>query len=553
MAANSFAMSSTREAQSAAASHADRLDSWKEIAAHLNRGVTTVQRWERTEGLPIHRLRHDSLGSVYAYKKEIEDWRTVRALRPEPKSVVTSLTRVEAIAVLPFEHLSNEPEAQYLADAMTDVLTTALARTGGIKVASRTSAMRYRHVARSIKKIADELHVDALVEGSVTRVGEHVRITAQLIDASTDRHLWAQSYDGEIKDILRLQGDVARAITTAIGSTIPALLTNRPEPRAVQPRAYDAYVKGMHHLHKFTPEGFERALGYFRQAIEADSNDALSWAGLAFAYSMISHCDLPARQPRQAFAQVKAAALRALELDDSLAEAHVALAGLRLYYEWNWAAADAEFQRALYLNPTLAEAHRHYGWYLFLVNRVEDALSELRAARDAEPLTALYTAELGWAYWLVGKSADAEVEVEGALELDKDFPVGLFVRGVLLRDRGRDAEAVAAHERAAQASPGWRWALGETYALTGRSDLARRMLAEWADGAAPDDAWEAFTLAYVSAALGDRDQAIRGLEALYTHRHGWTPWMCKGIQAFAPLIDDPRFQEIAKRLNLPVA
>jgi tetratricopeptide (TPR) repeat protein len=214
-------------------------------------------------------------------------------------------------------------------------------------------------------------------------------------------------------------------------------------------------------------------------------------------------------------------------------------------------AAEQEFRRALQLNPALAEAHRHYGWFLFLVNRADDALSELRRARNAEPLTPLYCAELGWACWLAGRSTEADLEAQRALELDADFPVGLFVHGALLRDHGRFEEAVAAHEHAAKISPGWRWALGETYAMAGRADLARQMLAEWTDGTEPRDAWEAFTLAYVSSSLGDNDQAIRGLEAMYTYRHGWTPWMCRGIQAFERIMDDPRFQDVAKRLNLP--
>jgi tetratricopeptide (TPR) repeat protein len=419
-----------------------------------------------------------------------------------------------------------------------------------VSVVSRTSAMQFKGVARSLKGIAHDLEVDAVIEGSLLRVGDQVRITAQLIQAASDRHLWAESYDGDMRDILRLQNDVARAIAREIGSTTSDQPASQ-KPRAVDPRAYDAYVRGMFHLHKFTHDGFEKALSYFQQAIDTDPNEPLAWAGMAFAYGMISHSDLPARQPREAFAQVKASALRALELDDSIAEAHVALAGLKLYYEWDWPAAGHAFRRALHLNPLLAEAHRHYGWYMFLLNRVDDALAELKRARELEPLAPLYAAELGWAYWLVGRSTDAMVEAERALELDADFPVGLFVLGALLRDDGRYGDAIAMHERAAKVSTGWRWALGETYAMAGRPDLARQMLAVWAGGAEPHDAWDAFTLAYVSSALGDKDQAIRGLEATFKHRHGWTPWMCKGIQAFAPLMDDPRFQNIAKRLNLP--
>jgi TolB-like protein/Tfp pilus assembly protein PilF len=526
----------------------DRLESWKAIAAYLNRGITTVQRWERDEGLPVHRLRHDTLGSVYAYTHELEAWRAKRAQRPAPERVAAGSPHLKAVAVLPFENLSSDREQEYLADAMTDVLTTALAQASSLRVPSRTSAMQYKSIARPVKEIARELKVDALVEGSVVRVGERLRITVQLIEAASDRHLWAQSYEGDLRDILTLQRDVAHAIAAEIGVSIANPMGVKP--RRVRPEAYEAYVRGMFHLRKFTAAGYERAVACFRQALETDSDDSLAWAALAFAHGMISHSDLPAQQPSDAFREVRAAATRAVELDDSLAEAHVALAELKLYYDWDWAAAEHAFERALRLNPTLAEAHRHYGWFMTLRDRIDDALSALNRARDAEPLTPLYGAELGWAYWQVGRYADARREAERALELDPEFPVAWFVVGAVLRDEERVDEAVAAHRRAARVSKGWRWALGETYARTGQVDLAREIVSD-CKHSDPTDAWDAFTLAYVAAALGDRDDAIRGLELMYHYRHGWTPWACKGVQAFSSLRDDSRFREIAERLRLP--
>ena len=528
----------------------ERLESWKAIAAFLNRGITTVQRWEREEGLPVHRLQHDALGSVFAFTQELETWRSSRALRPASAPGVPA-RRIRAIVVLPFENLSDDPDQVYLADAMTDALTTALARLNGPAVTSRSTAMQHRRLARPLPEIARELGVDAVIEGSLLRVSSGVRITAQLIEAATDRHLWARSYDGPIADILRLQSDVASAIAAEIGGLTRERPSESRPSRAVNPRAYDAYIRGMFHLRKFTRAGFDRALSYFNQASAEDPADPLPWAGLAFAYGMISHCDLPARQPGEAFAQVTAAANRALELDDGLAEAHVALAGQKLYYEWDWASAARGFERALALNPTLAEAHRHYGWYLFLSNRPDEAVAALRRAREAEPLAPLYASELGWAYWMLRRTEEAQVEAARACELDSDFPVGLFVTGALLRDGGRFDEAIVVHERAAAISPGWGWALGETYALAGRADLARAVIAS-TNGGEPPDAWDAFTLAYVSAALGDSDSAMRGLEAMYRHRHGWTPWVCRGIMAFARVVEHPRFQDVAKRVRLPV-
>lgn len=529
----------------------ERLESWKAIAAYLNRSVTTVQRWERDEGLPVHRLQHDALGSLYAFKHELDRWREGRSTSERSTTQHQEQKPVRAIAVLPFSNLAADPDQEYLADAMIDALITALARTGGVEVASRTSVMQYKHVRTPIKEIARSLRVDAVIEGSVLRVGDRVRVTAQLIDAVRDRHVWAESYDGDMRDILALQRDIARAVAAEIGTIIRDRHPDLRPRVAVSPGAYDAYVRGMFHLHKFRPEGYERALSCFQQALDVDPNDPLAWAGRAFAYGMISHSDLPACQPHDAFAEVRAAALRALDLDEGAAEAHAALAGVKLYYDWDWQGAARELQRALELNPMLAEAHRHYGWYFFLRDLPDRGLAELKRARDAEPLTPLYAAELGWAYWMVGQPGEARCEALRALELDPDFAIGHFVYGALMRDDGRCTEALAAHERAAKISRGWRWALGETYATFGLTDLARQMLASWTDGTEPEDAWDAFTLAYVSSALDDRDEAVRGVEALYKQRHGWTPWVCRGVMAFGRIADDPRFQQVANRLSLP--
>jgi len=291
--------------------------------------------------------------------------------------------RIESLAVLPLENLTGDPEQEYFADGMTGALITELSKIGALRVISRQSVMRYKDVKKPLPEIARELNVNAVVEGSVLRVAERVRITAQLIGAVPERHLWADNYDRDVTP-----DQEAR------------LAARRP----VNPETYEAYLKGMFHLNKMTPEGTEKGLAYLHQAIENDPADPLAYAGLAGGYSIIGHG--PAPSP-EALPRAKAAALKALELDDTLAEAHAVLAEVKLYYDWDWAGAEQALQRALELNPNLAEAHAHYAWYLARLGRLDEGLAEMKRAQELDPLAPIYSAFLGQQYWGAGLYEEA--------------------------------------------------------------------------------------------------------------------------------------------------
>jgi TolB-like protein/Flp pilus assembly protein TadD len=396
----------TSAKQLAPATPEDRLDSWKEIATYLSRDVRTLHRWEEDEGLPVHRHLHRKGATVWARRSELDRWREHRRFRaPEARrsSAMTTERRSGSaerlmLAVLPFENLTGHPEQDYFSDGFTEELISRLARLGEqrLGVIARTSVMQYKGTRKSVETIGRELAVDYVLEGSVRRAAHRVRITAQLIWVRDQSHVWAESYERDLRDVLRLQSEVAIAIADRITLNVPFEVRARlaANVRPVHPETYEAYLKGMFYRNRFTSEGYENALACFWQAVEHDPLDPLPWAGLALTYAMVSHSDLPARQPEEAFALVKDAAMKALALDDNLAEAHVASAELKLYYEWDWEGAQAAFVRAFELNPHLAEGHRHHGWYLFLIGRRDEALAALRKAKQIEPVAPLYTAEL---------------------------------------------------------------------------------------------------------------------------------------------------------------
>jgi serine/threonine-protein kinase len=284
--------------------------------------------------------------------------------------------RIKSLAVLPLQNLTGDPEQEYFADGMTEALIANLGKIGALQVRSRTSIMQYKNVKKPLTEIARELNVNAVVEGSVMRVAEQVRITVQLINAPTDTHLWVDSYERDLRDILTLLSEVARTIARQIEITVtPDQEARLAARRPVNPETYKAYLKGMFHLNKMTPEGTEKGLDYLRQAIEKDPADPLAYGGLALGYVASAHAP---GAPPDAFARAEAAALEALELDDTLAEAHAALAQIKLYRDWDWAGAEQAFQRALKLNPSLTLTRAHYSFYLLLFGRTDEASAEMR-------------------------------------------------------------------------------------------------------------------------------------------------------------------------------
>jgi len=308
---------------------------------------------------------------------------------------------IHSVAVLPLQNLSNDPNQEYFADGMTDELITDLAQIRELKVVSKTSIMQYKGTRTPLPQIGRDLGVDAVVEGSVLRSGDRVRITAQMIRTATDRHIWAAAYDGDLKDVLSLQARVAEAITNEVKLSLTAEESGRlRKGRTVEPEAVDLYLRGRYVWNQRNIEGFRRAIGYFNQAIEKDPNFALAYSGLADSHTLLF---LYGASPTE-IADAKAAAEKALTLDATLAEAHTSLAAVRILHDWDWAGAEREFQRAIELNPNFAQAHHWYGNLLLgPEGRHDEAIAELQRAQELDSLSLIINADAGFAYYLAGR------------------------------------------------------------------------------------------------------------------------------------------------------
>jgi serine/threonine protein kinase len=348
--------------------------------------------------------------------------------------------RIGSIAVLPLENLSRNPDQEYFADGMTEELTADLAKIGGLRVISRTSSMQYKGTRKSLPEIGRELNVDSVLEGSVLRAGDRVRITAQLIRASTDEHLWAETYERELKDVLPLQGEVARTIASQIKITLsPEEQSRLTPPPAVNPKAHEDYLKGLYYLHRNTEGDLRTAIEYFQRTTEQDPNYASGFAGLASAYANLS---TTYRAPREVMPQAKAAALRALELDQNLAEAHAWLGFVSINFDWDAVTAEKELKRATELNPSYADAHALYAWCLSGMGLHEQAIAEARRAMQLDPFSRFTYGDLGSVLLMARRYDQAILESQTVVERQPDFGYAHAILGLSYAENGRYAEAV---------------------------------------------------------------------------------------------------------------
>ena len=456
-------------------------------------------------------------------------------------------SRIARLAVLPLDNLMNDPEQDYLVDGMTEALTLALSQISALGVISRTSAMQYKGTTKSLPEIAEELNVDAVLEGSVLRLGDIVRVTVQLIRADPEEHLWSDAYDRGMGNVLLLHSDIAQAVAEQIEIALtPQEQSRLASARRVNPEAYEAYLKGIFFANQFTPEALDRAVALLQQAIQLDPGDPLPYAGLARAYRWIG-AGHGVMLPREAYPLAKAAAVSALELDETLAEAHAALGWIKLFYDWDWAGAEEAFRRALQLNPNSADAHHGFGTYLTSMGRHDQAIAEIRLAQQLDPLSFIITADVAVRYYAAGRYDEAIAEAGKVLQLAPDFAPSLWILGAAYKQKGMYEEAIAAHEHAAGLSPVFTFMLAHSYAVAGREDDARRILAE------PDERTAnkfAFMKAWVHAALGEVDQVFHWLEIDYQQRGPWMHWL-RIAPHFADLRSDPRFQDLVRRMNFP--
>jgi len=457
--------------------------------------------------------------------------------------------RIGSIAVLPLENLSHNPEYEYFSDGMTEELTTDLAKIGGLRVISRTSAMQYKGTKKSGPEIGRDLNVDSLLEGSVLRAGDRVHITAQLIRASTDEHLWAETYDRDVKDVLPLQGEVARTIASQIKVTLSPDEQSRLTPhRAVSWHAQEDYLKGLHYLHGNTEGDLRTAIEYFQRTTEQDPNYASAFAGLASAYANLSS---NYRAPREVMPQAKAAALRALELDQNLAEAHTWLGFVSINFDWDAVTAEKELKRATELNSSYSDAHNIYAWCLSGMGRHEQAIAEAKRAMELDPFSRVTYGDAGWVLLMARKYDQAVRESQIVAERQPDFGYAHAVLGLSYAENGRYSEAVKEAQNATRLddSPLMLAVLAQVHALSGNKSRTTRVL-EDLEEAAKKRYVCSYEVATAYVLNGEKDRAFRWFDKAVEDRSD-----CMVVLAVDPRLDsvrsDARFQDLLRRVGLP--
>jgi len=577
----------------------ERLDSWKEIAAYLKRDERTVRRWE-AEGLPVHRKIHKKQASVFAYKAEIDSWwnsgrerleaespsrpeilvaETGRASRRKvvwilalgTAAIVASVfafnvaqirnrifaegvSPVRSIAVLPLENLSRDPEQEYFADGITEQLTTELAQISSLKVISHTSVVQYKGTKKLLPQIAKELGVDAVVEGAVQRSGEKVGINVQLVQAPTDRHLWATSYERDLRDVLDLEREVTHAIADEIKAKVTATEKARlASARSINGEAYEDYLKGRFLLAQFGEDEAKRAEGYFRRAIQKDPNSALAYAGLAEAYIELGQPWNGGEPPKETLPKAKAAAKKALEIDDSLREAHAALAHVIELYDWDWQGAEKEYRRALELSPNDTTAHFWYSEYLAAMGRSEEAFAQSRQAMTLDPLDTAPVEELGFHLYTARRYDEAVRLLQDAFKKEPDYVWARADLGWVYEQKRMYPEAIAEMEKALQASDrkdeSALASLGKILGESGRRKEAKRILNELTERSKRGYV-SPYLISLVQVGLGENDEAIASLEKGYASRDQWMMYL-KVDPKMDDLRADPRFKDLLRRVGLP--
>jgi serine/threonine-protein kinase len=457
---------------------------------------------------------------------------------------------VQSIAVLPLANLSGDPAQEYFADGMTEELITEIAKIASLRVISRTSVLHYKGTSKTLPQIGRELNVDAVVEGSVQRSGDRVRITAQLVHALTDRHLWAQGYERNSRDVLAMEEEVARTIADEIKVKLTTQQRERlAGARPVDPQAHEAYLKGRYEWNTRTEEGLKKSLDYFQRAIALDPSYAAAYSGLADSYSILR--DNGFLGPDESVPKAKAAGLKALEIDDNSAEAHTSLAHLMFLYEWNWSGAQREFRRAFELNPSYATAHHWYGYDLALMGRPAEAIEEIRKAQQLDPLSPRINANVGLFLLFARQYDQAVEELNKALELNPNDAAVHWHLGMVYLQKGKKKDAIEELLRANQligdkGKPPFTLAQG--YAFVGERDRARKML-EKLEERAKQSYVSPTEMGLVFAALGERGQAFAWLERAYEQRDPVLLSM-KVDPRFDPLRSDPRFQDLLRRIGL---
>lgn len=566
-----------------------RLDSWKEIAAYLNRHVTTVRRWEKHEGLPVHRHVHDKLGSVYAFRAELDRWWHSRRVQlesqqgdgcePTPgeplqahrwlilggpvalcaliaigylmspgRSIDSRPPAITSLAVLPLDNLSNDAAQEYFAEGITEALIGQLAKIGALRVVSRTSVMVFKGSRTPLPEIARALGVDAVVQGSIQRAGDRVRVSIRLIDGRSDAHLWARDFERESKDILELQAAVARAV----GEEIRIQVTSNERGRmatagSVNPAAYQEYLIGRYHLWRDNEENLQRAIAHFERATDIDPRYAAAYASLAHAWWKRGLWGQGEIGLEDAETPARIAARKALELDETLPDAYVVLADLERLYSRNLVRAEARVTQALALHPRHVDAHYTYALLLMELGRFPEAITHMETAEELDPLSPAIQSDFGRVLYRARKFDEAILRLNRALELEPEVGWLVYSRLAAVHEQlGQYDLALAALQQAGGKGAPHMARLARVLARMGDHREAKRLLT--LVEADPSRFAQSETAA-VYVALGDRDKAFALLfDRLERGDPG--PNFIAVDPPLAELHSDPRWAELLRRMNV---
>ena len=568
----------------------ESLDSWKAIASYLKRDERTVRRWEK-EGLPIHRHMHKKRASVYAYKAQLDVWWKSDHERLEAVEATASKQHrrlgagiaaaalalsvvlvgfnagglqdrlfgrptggeIASIAVLPLKNLSADEEQDYFADGMTAALITELGKISGLQVISYQSTAGYRQTAKTLPQIAGELKVDAVLEGSIVRSGNRVRIIANLMQAVPERQLWADGYEFDLRDVLTVQGQFARKVAAGVRIKLtPREHERLTKARLVDPDAHIAYLLGRAYSHKTPTMGWVRAREQYEKAIAKDPDFAPAYAGLAELYARTGRGSLH-RDPSESRQRSRQWAEKALTLDDTLAETHTALARVA-QQEWDWTTAEGEYRRAIELNPSYSLARIWYAMYLYAMQRFDEAMAEARRAQQLDPASPSVNTWAGAAYFFAGRLEEALASWQKALELDPSYADASLALSRSYVTLGMHEHAVTELQKALvlnRREPLILGALAHAYAVTGQRNEALKVMAQLTQiEAEQQGGFPSFAMIYAHAGLGNKDAAFSWLERSYHERRDRMVWL-NVDPLLQPLRSDPRFADLVRRVGLP--
>jgi TolB-like protein/tetratricopeptide (TPR) repeat protein len=596
-------------------SHEAPLDSWKEIASYVKRDVSTVQRWEKREGMPIHRHVHDKRGSIYAFGSELDAWLQSRKLSLEEEekeedkkhhgaetradaegdhrpsqtwgvrrwlvlagvaavaliSVTYILTRshavnatgpkIKSLAVLPLRNFSGDPGQQYFVDGLTEELTTDLAKLGNLRVISHSSAMLYADSHKPLPQIAKDLNVDAVLTGTVERSANRVRVHANLVRPGTDEVLWAETYNRDVDDVLRLEGEVSQAIAHEVGIKLTPQAQHRPEHKSTtNPEVRDAYLRARYFFDKDDKEGATKCLQYFQEAIAKDPSYAEAYAGLSRCIDLGTFFNLISEP--EAAPKIKAAAMKAVELDDGLGEGHTELGDYFLARAWDFTAAAQEYKRAIELDPNSSVAHAGYAYYLRHLGQTDKAVQEMHRARELDPLSLKMANDFAWFVLYSRRYDEAVNELRNVLEMDPNYRRARWGLARAYELKGMYKEAISEClkipalpniDAFAKALFKNRCSLYQkAYPTSGGEHIDRRWFEsarqEINDAINQND--DAYFIATLYAASGAGDKALDLLERAYA-RHDSELLQLKVDPRLDNLRSSPRFQALLRRMNFP--